>query len=173
MWASGEIGRRSGSRGPQHSDPARVHGLVCGKLDCTYTGSSPVSPVCLNLLECQYNRGVNTCAKCNREYEYSRQAGHRSTVCNSCQVKYKRKQMKEKAVAYKGGACLTCGYNKCMRALEFHHLDPSQKELKISDHTLKAWSKILAELDKCVLLCAVCHVEVHEGIRIVPGSPNW
>ena len=27
-----------------------------------------------------------------------------------------------------GNKCQICGYNKCDSALEFHHLDPSQKE---------------------------------------------
>jgi len=51
-----------------------------------------------------------------------------------------------------------------MRALEFHHLDPKEKEIKISDNTTHTWEKLVKELDKCVLLCSNCHVEVHAGI---------
>lgn len=29
------------------------------------------------------------------------------------------------AIAYKGGKCQICGYDKCVGALEFHHLDPT------------------------------------------------
>ena len=31
-------------------------------------------------------------------------------------------------VEYKGGCCQNCGYDKCIDALEFHHLDPTIKE---------------------------------------------
>lgn len=116
---------------------------------------------------------MNVCLECSRIYEKNRKSGHRGSICNSCQVKKKRKQMKQRAVEYKGGSCKICGYNKCFRALEFHHLDPSKKEIKISDNTLRSWEVVKAELDKCVLLCACCHVEVHDGITIIQGSPNW
>jgi hypothetical protein len=36
------------------------------------------------------------------------------------------------AIAYKGGECSICGYNKCVAALEFHHLNPSEKDFTIS-----------------------------------------
>ena len=72
-----------------------------------------------------------------------------------------RQRMKIKAVVYKGGCCSRCGYNKSMRALQFHHIDPSQKDFAISKVT-RSWENIKDELDKCVLLCANCHLEVHD-----------
>lgn len=36
------------------------------------------------------------------------------------------------AVAYKGGKCQCCGYNKYIGALKFHHVDPAQKDFGIS-----------------------------------------
>lgn len=70
---------------------------------------------------------------------------------------------KTKLKAYKGGKCIVCGYNKSIRALQFHHLDPTQKDFGISG-TTKSFEKLKPELDKCVLLCANCHGEVHEGL---------
>lgn len=67
---------------------------------------------------------------------------------------------KTKLKAYKGGKCIVCGYNKSIRALQFHHLDPTQKDFGISG-TTKSFEKLKPELDKCVLLC---HGEVHEGL---------
>ena len=49
----------------------------------------------------------------------------------SDQTRY-AKRIKEQLVEYKGGKCERCGYNKSMRALEFHHLDPSEKDFGIS-----------------------------------------
>lgn len=70
---------------------------------------------------------------------------------------------KLKAVEYKGGKCIVCGYNKSIRALQFHHLDPSQKDFGISGST-KSFEKLKPELDKCVLLCSNCHAEVHDNL---------
>ena len=91
--------------------------------------------------------------------------GGRKTLCKSCCNKNtvdKIKTNKEDAVKYKGGKCSYCGYNKCISALEFHHVDPKEK-----DPTWRmGWSfdRIKIEIDKCVLLCANCHREEHERI---------
>lgn len=70
--------------------------------------------------------------------------------------------MSAAAIAYKGGKCEKCGYNKCAAALDFHHRDPTQKELNIGGKAQTwAWARIKAELDKCDLLCSNCHREVH------------
>lgn len=71
-----------------------------------------------------------------------------------------------------GGACCLCGYNRCLRALSAHHLDPSQKDFNIGQAKAnpKSWSKIVSELRKCVLLCKNCHDEVHDGIVVLPDN---
>jgi hypothetical protein len=68
---------------------------------------------------------------------------------------------KEKAVAYLGGACEICGYDKSPAAFDFHHRDPTQKDFNISKYRGASIEKIKPELDKCALLCANCHREVH------------
>jgi hypothetical protein len=71
----------------------------------------------------------------------------------------KRKAM---AVAYLGGKCIKCGYSKCFDAFDFHHRDPSQKEFGLTkDKLQQPWEVVVKELDKCDLLCATCHREVH------------
>lgn len=74
-----------------------------------------------------------------------------------------RKEVKRRLIEYKGGKCLICGYNKCQDALEFHHLDPSQKDYNISGGT-KSFNTLKSEVDKCILVCANCHREIHSGI---------
>jgi predicted HNH restriction endonuclease len=67
-------------------------------------------------------------------------------------------------VEYKGGKCEICGYNKCLAALDFHHLDPSQKEKEITRWRMcnyKYHDELFTELDKCILVCANCHRELH------------
>lgn len=77
----------------------------------------------------------------------------------------RRKKLKDMAIEYGGGKCLVCGYNKCKRALVFHHKDPSQKDFGLSARVLtRSWDKTKIELDKCVLVCSNCHMEIHEGL---------
>lgn len=81
-------------------------------------------------------------------------------------VTKRRKDLMQKAIEYKGGKCISCGYKKCSRALNFHHLNPKTKSFGISARGItRAWAKVQEELDKCVLLCANCHAEVHDGKR--------
>jgi hypothetical protein len=86
-----------------------------------------------------------------------------SSYCKSCIVdslEDRRKFVKQKAVDYLGGCCSKCGYNKCIAALEFHHLNPKEKDKNYSVFK-KNFDKLKPELDKCVLLCANCHREEH------------
>lgn len=74
-----------------------------------------------------------------------------------------RKNIKKRLIEYKGGECQICGYNKCQDALEFHHLDPSKKDYNISGGT-KSFNTLKSEVDKCILVCANCHREIHSGM---------
>lgn len=77
-------------------------------------------------------------------------------------IRQKRRDVKERAVQYKGGKCTNCGYNTCQAALTFHHLDPNEKDFGISEKASKMdWDIIKKELDKCILLCSNCHIELH------------
>lgn len=50
-----------------------------------------------------------------------------------------------------------------MAALTWHHLDPADKRFNLDVRALsnRSQSEIDAEVQKCVLLCANCHAEVH------------
>ena len=72
------------------------------------------------------------------------------------------KEAKKMLVLYKGGKCINCGYSNCMEGLDFHHLDPKEKDFEISGKSY-AMDRLLKEVDKCVLLCSNCHREVHAG----------
>lgn len=63
-----------------------------------------------------------------------------------------------------GDKCKLCGYNKCSRALEFHHLDPMNKEFEVCTSNGRSYARLFAEAAKCILLCSNCHREVEEGI---------
>ena len=84
-------------------------------------------------------------------------------ICKQCDSELavlKRQKLKLKSVEYKGSKCEICGYDKNITALEFHHLDPSQKDFTIAS-TKCGWNEMQKELDKCILVCANCHREIH------------
>ena len=79
-------------------------------------------------------------------------------------VKDCRKRRKEDIVYVMGKCCQLCGYNKAITALELHHLNPSEKEFSIGKILNKNWNLINEEIKKCILVCANCHREIHEGL---------
>jgi len=84
-------------------------------------------------------------------------------------VKKRRKKLRQMDRDYKGGKCQICGYKKCSRALSFHHINLKKKDFTISAKGLtRSWKKLQKEIDKCILLCANCHMELHEGITQLP-----
>lgn len=110
------------------------------------------------------------CPKCETnlslESFYQRRGkAHSSVYCKSCtsqQTIERVRFMKSQMVEYKGGKCQKCGYNKYQGALEFHHLDPTQKDFTLSHVKKYSFNEtIKKELDKCILLCSNCHKETH------------
>lgn len=103
----------------------------------------------------------------NRETDFYQIKGESVKVnglCKPCLLERnveKRRTVKEQAIKYLGGKCFTCGYNKCSGALEFHHLDPSQKDPTYHSYKTIFNDRLKKELDKCILLCANCHKELH------------
>lgn len=83
---------------------------------------------------------------------------------NYAGVKYYRQRLKLRAIEYKGGKCIKCGYDKCVRSMQFHHRNPAEKDFTIGSYANLGWNKIKMELDKCDLLCSNCHGELHEEI---------
>ena len=89
-----------------------------------------------------------------------KEGGSRCGKCSYEAVKRRRKKRKLDAVDYKGGQCEKCGYDKCIEALEFHHLDPTEKDFEVASSS-KPWAAVTKELDKCIMVCANCHRELH------------
>lgn len=79
-------------------------------------------------------------------------------------VKESRKKRKEDILYVMGEKCCLCGYNKAKAALELHHLNPEYKEFAISQCLNRAWNTLHIEIQKCILVCANCHREIHEGL---------
>lgn len=107
--------------------------------------------------------------------------GNQTTYCSrSCTMKKSGRwyqQQKARGVKRKkdfinllGGKCSKCGYNKNIAALDFHHINPKQKETPLNFGFLlkMKYDKCLQEIKKCIILCANCHREHH-----YPNYNNW
>ncbi len=98
-----------------------------------------------------------TCTRCGKEFENKFNMKH----CASCWDWKRRNNLKKKMVDYKGGKCSKCGYDRFYQVLEFHHTRPDQKDYTVGTMKRYSWAKIKEELDKCDILCANCHRELH------------
>lgn len=110
-----------------------------------------------------------TCSKCKIDklveefYSRPNRKNKRQSYCKKCFHNYCRDRWidtKIKAINYKGGKCLDCNLTLLQQPyyiFEFHHLNPSKKDVDWKDLRKRSWNKITYELDKCVCLCVICH----------------
>jgi len=86
-------------------------------------------------------------------------------------VHKRRRKIRVSAIEYKGGKCERCGYDRCSDALEFHHCDKQEKDFSISSKGYtRSWARVKQELDKCILVCANCHREIHADKSAAPDG---
>ena len=86
--------------------------------------------------------------------------------CNKCQAERVKKVVeakRQRAYDKYGRECSICGYSRCEAALEWHHLNPLEKDIEPRKVFSRNWESVIRELDKCILLCANCHREAHHG----------
>ena len=94
--------------------------------------------------------------------------GDNKWKCKECihdNIRDIRHRYKLRLVEYKGGKCEICGYDKCVDALEFHHLNPNEKDFSLTCGDTRSFEKLKSESDKCILVCANCHREIHAEER--------
>ena len=116
---------------------------------------------------------IKTCTVCKESKaldEFPKHPQHKdgyNSVCKKCMQKSNKKCRLNKKIHFikkMGGECTNCKIKLTENnwpIFDFHHIDPSQKEVSWS--TLRNWSnnKIEKELNKCTLLCANCHRLLH------------
>lgn len=71
-----------------------------------------------------------------------------------------RQKRKKELVEIMGGKCILCGYDKCIAALEFHHINKNEKKYQISSGSCHSWEEDIEEVKKCALVCSNCHKEI-------------
>lgn len=72
-----------------------------------------------------------------------------------------------------GGKCSKCGYNKCINALCFHHINNKKFTLDVANLRSKNLKVLNIEIKKCILLCSNCHMEYHhQDLNIDDINPS-
>lgn len=112
------------------------------------------------------------CTRCKKELPIedfnwrSKEKGTRRSECKYCHTEYMKQAYKNKndlvADIKSNIACKKCGESKSYM-LDFHHLDPSNKETTVARMISNAYriDKILNEISKCIVFCSNCHREFH------------
>ncbi|HEV2973970.1 MAG TPA: helix-turn-helix domain-containing protein [Solirubrobacteraceae bacterium] len=99
-------------------------------------------------------------------FQLRREGGYRCLKCRSDAVAKRRRRIKQILVHEAGGACRICGYDRCIAALEFHHVAPADKRFSLSERGVaRSLARARQEAAKCILLCSNCHVEVEAGLH--------
>ena len=116
---------------------------------------------------------MKKCLACGKEFDITHKGsgGHNRDYCYECYpsgLSRQERYVLRKELAYKRGVkeklsrgCDICGYNKCPTALEWHHPEDNKKYNPsdlLRDGTYKKYQE---ETQKCQLLCANCHRELH------------
>lgn len=127
-----------------------------------------------------------TCNKCNETKDITNFAKNKTrkdgynNICKSCFKLYRDQHYKDNKAYYKDKAknyrkvmieglnefkstlkCEICGESR-VYCLDFHHIDPNQKDGNISNLIRSSnLDKVKEEISKCKVLCANCHRELH------------
>lgn len=96
------------------------------------------------------------CGNCGVTFEKTKPwSKYCSTSCNNRAQQKKRQEFLNEYKLNKG--CAKCGYNEHPAALQFNHIDPSQKAFNIGENKRKRLETVIEEIEKCEVLCANCH----------------
>lgn len=136
-------------------------------LDCSPFGSHNTRKIHIDGISIGSKEKPCICNICGKGFILSsaNRSSGRGSTCGSCIVTRHRQRIKIKLVDYKGGECESCGYNKSVCSLDFHYVNPSDKEFGISGK-IYSYEKMKNEVDKCILVCRNCHGEIHEELEL-------
>lgn len=103
------------------------------------------------------------CKECKGQYIYSRRG-------RSLQLRQINRRSKQEVLTEAKTPCLKCGETRWY-LIQYHHVDPATKAIK---HSMRNYSleQIENEIEKCVCLCANCHIEFHHLYGQNPVEPK-
>ena len=72
-------------------------------------------------------------------------------------IRNNREDKKTLLAEHFGNKCVDCGKSYPPCVYDYHHRDPSTKEFEIGSKMFYTLERLIAEGEKCDLLCANCH----------------
>jgi len=128
-------------------------------LDCSPFGEHNTKRLERLRLSEKDGKMIKVCPSCGRDHS---QKGYK---CHACYFRHRQKLVSAKVAAIVGDKCWMCGYDVTKSSLCFHHLEPENKLFGLSTRELMhKWTRVYAEMQKCVFVCLNCHGEIHDGI---------
>ena len=130
------------------------------------------------------------CIYCEQEFVIKptgKSGGTNRQLCYNCLPEGSNVDKKNIAVQYltlrtqaekESRGCDICGYNKCGQALEWHHFNDDKEEnpsIFLHKGNREGLDSYYKETEKCQLLCANCHREIHAKLKqnfVVPEGTN-
>ena len=106
------------------------------------------------------------CLLCGSVFRPKNKSANNRSCCYNCMpdgIQLTRGDFLHKLKQMMGGECVRCGYCKCSKALEFHHIDSNKKDFTISNDHFKL-QEAIDEAKKCILVCSNCHRELHDNL---------
>ncbi len=115
---------------------------------------------------------TKVCTKCGRELPIDqfnfrdKKKGTRRSECKECHSAYMKQKYQDKKNEVQKlksqCSCAKCGDSRGY-VLDFHHLDPTQKENNIARMVSNRYEldRVYDEIKKCIVLCSNCHREFH------------
>ncbi len=81
--------------------------------------------------------------------------------CNGTAYEIRRKRYttrnRDFVDGYKAAPCTDCGHTYPPECMDFDHIDPTTKRCNVAALSNNSIDAILAEIQKCELVCANCH----------------
>ena len=130
--------------------------------------------ICLNA-ECHL-AGI---AQPIEDFHWQKKGVRRHSQCKKCTSETRKRQYEEnkeekkrymreymtdrkKLIDSHKTPCLVCGESDPI-CIDFHHVNPDNKFKAIAALRFHAWETVLAEINKCVCVCANCHRKIEWG----------
>ena len=120
---------------------------------------------CFSFKNKRTGRRQSHCKDCHKVYRREHYEVNRDSIRS--RIAERKKGLKAWFADYKSKLqCSHCG-EKHVATLQFHHVDPSDKDREVSRmvHEGLSVDSVLEEIDKCIVLCANCHSILHYNER--------
>lgn len=119
-----------------------------------------------NKVKNEFGMTEKICTICGNSFFPKTAAANQRKCCYDCAPDGKqliRSEFLNLIRMRRGGKCERCGYSTYLGALDFHHLDSTEKEFTVGDRDFKL-EQCVEEIKKCVMICSNCHRELHANL---------